>query len=74
VGLPIHLGQVALDASQRAALDILVEGTMAWPYTANMPMKVTAQMVRSAILDADTLGRSVQRDAGDAAYRRVHAS
>jgi glycerol dehydrogenase len=73
VGLPIHLGQVALDSSQRAALDILVEGTMAWPYTANMPMPVTAQMVRSAILDADVLGRSVQRDTGDAAYRRVHA-
>jgi glycerol dehydrogenase len=73
VGLPIHLGQVALDANQRAALDILVDGTMAWPYTANMPMPVTAQMVRSAILDADALGRSVQGDAGDAAYRRVHA-
>jgi glycerol dehydrogenase len=73
VGLPIHLGQVALDSSQRAALDILVDGTMAWPYTANMPMPVTAEMVRSAILDADVLGRSVQRDAGDAAYRRVHA-
>ena len=73
VGLPIHLGQISLHAGARAAIDILVDGTMAWPYTGNMPMPVTADMLRKAILDADVLGRDVQNSAGDAAYRRLHA-
>ena len=74
VGLPIHLGQVSLDAGARVAIDTLVEGTMAWPFTPNMPMPISAEMVRSAILGADALGRSVQQAAGDAAYRRLHAA
>lgn len=73
VGLPVHLGQVSLDASATAAIDTLVEGTLAWPATVNMPLPVNADNVRRAILDADALGRSVQQAAGDAAYRRLHA-
>ena len=73
VGLPIHLGQISLHAGERVALDTLVDGTMAWPYTTNMPMPVTADMVRTAILEADVLGRTVQQNAGDVAYRRLHA-
>jgi glycerol dehydrogenase len=72
VGLPIHLGQVSLAASDHSAIDIVVDGTMAWPYTANMPMAVTAPMIRDAILAADTLGRAVAGTAGDAAWRRLH--
>jgi glycerol dehydrogenase len=72
VGLPVHLGQMGLDREQRAAIDTLVDGTMAWPYTVNMPIPVTADLVRRAILDADALGRSVQQGTGDTAYRRLH--
>lgn len=73
VGLPVHLGQVSLDTRATAAIETLVEGTMAWPATTNMPMPVTAEAIRSAILAADQLGRSIQESAGDVAWRRLHA-
>ena len=73
VGLPVHLGQVSLDATSTTAIETLVEGTMAWPYTVNMPMPVTGDAVRAAILAADRLGRSIHQDTGDAAWRRLHA-
>ena len=74
VGLPIHLGQISLDASDHQSLTRLVDGTLAFPYTANMPMPVTAVMLHKAIIDADALGRQVQAQSGDAAYRRLHHS
>jgi len=72
VGLPIHLGQLSLDASDSQALAQVVDGTLAFPYTANTPMPVTATIVRQAIIEADVLGRQVQAQHGDAAYRRLH--
>ena len=72
VGLPVHLGQLSLDAGDKSALDVLIEGTMSFPFTANMPMQVTADMVKTAILDAHHLGLSTAKKAGDAAYRRIH--
>lgn len=71
VGLPIHLGQLSLDASDTRALDVVSDGTVAFPFTGNMPMPVTAELVRAAILDADRLGRTVAQKTGDAAYRRL---
>ena len=72
VGLPIHLGQLSLDASDGSALDVVSQGTLAFPFTGNMPMPVTAELVRSAVLDAHRLGLSVAGKSGDAAYRRLH--
>jgi glycerol dehydrogenase len=74
VGLPIHLGQLSLDADDSAALDVICAGTMAFPFIANMPQPVTAALVRSAVLDADRLGRGVAKKMGDAAYRRLHGN
>lgn len=72
VGLPIHLGQLSLDASDSRALDVVVEGTLAFPAIGNMPQPVTASLVRSAIVSARALGLSVAGKIGDAAYRRLH--
>jgi hypothetical protein len=44
------------------------------PFTGNMPMRVTKQLVRTAILDAHRLGLSVTKKSGDAAYTRIHAA
>ncbi len=74
VGLPIHLGQLSMDKSDHPAMNQVVDGTLAFPYTANMPMPVTSTLVRQAILDADVLGREVQALSGDTAYRRLHQS
>ena len=46
VGLPVHLGQLSLDADDKAALDVVVEGTLAFPFIGNMPQPVTAELVR----------------------------
>jgi glycerol dehydrogenase len=74
VGLPVHLGQLSLDASDTKALDVVSEGALAFPFIGNMPMRVTEAMVRSAILAADRLGISVAEKVGDAAYRRLQRS
>ncbi len=74
VGLPIHLGQLSLDAGDGAALDVVTEGTLAFPFIGNMPQPITAPLVRSAVLDAHRLGLSADEKMGDAAYRRLRAS
>jgi glycerol dehydrogenase len=71
VGLPVHLGQLSLDAGDKSALEVVSQGTVAFPFTGNMPMPVTAELVRSAILDAHRLGLAVVKKSGDAAYRRL---
>jgi glycerol dehydrogenase len=71
VGLPIHLGQLGLDAGDTRALDVVGDVATGFPFLANMPMPVTAALVRSAILDAHRLGLRVAEQAGDAAYRRL---
>jgi glycerol dehydrogenase len=71
VGLPVHLGQLSLDAGDTSALDVIVEGTLGFPFIGNMPQPVTAELVRTAVLDAHRLGLSVAQKAGDAAYRRL---
>jgi len=72
VGLPVHLGQLSLSDKDNGAIEVVTEGTMQFPYTANMPMPVTAEIVRTAILDAHQLGLTVTGKTGDAAYRRLH--
>ena len=71
VGLPVHLGQLSLDAGDKSALEVVSEGALAFPFSGNMPMPVTAELVRSAILDAHRLGLAVVKKTGDAAYRRL---
>jgi len=72
VGLPVHLGQLGLDAADHGAIETVVEGTLAFPFIGNMPEPVSAEMVRSAILDAHALGQSVVEESGDSSYRRIH--
>ncbi len=72
VGLPIHLGQLSLDADDETALDVVAEGTLAFPFMGNMPQRLTAERVREAVLDAHQLGSSVSEKNGDSAYRRLH--
>ena len=72
VGLPIHLGQISVDPHDTAALDAIVEQTLAFPFLSNMPTKIDAEVIRNAVLAAHKLGLGVAERAGDAAYRRLH--
>jgi glycerol dehydrogenase len=71
VGLPTHLGQLSLDPRDSGALDTLVEGTLEFPFIGNMPQPVTAESIRSAILDAHALGLLASEKVGNTAYRRL---
>ena len=74
VGLPIHLGQLSLDASNKDDIDLVVEASMENEMVHNMLMPVTTDLMRSSILGAHELGLSVAAEAGDKAYGRLHES
>lgn len=71
VGLPIHLGQLSLSSSDTQALEIVSEASLGFPFVGNMPMKITPEFVKSAILDAHHLGLSISEQIGDSAYRHL---
>jgi glycerol dehydrogenase len=73
VGLPVHLGQLSVGPDDTSALDTLVEGTMDWPSSHNMPMPITPELIRSSILSAHELGLSVTESLGDSAYRKLQS-
>ena len=72
VGLPVHLGQLSIDAGDGSALDTVVEGVLAYPFIANMPMRIDAAVLRQGLLAAHDLGLATSAEVGDAAYRRLH--
>jgi len=74
IGLPAHLGQLSVETSNAAAMDTLVEGTLAWPFTVNMPFDVDASMLRRALFEVQEIGESVASEVGDTAYRRFCSS
>lgn len=73
VGLPVHLGHLALGPSDTDALDTISAGTVEFPMIGNMPMPVDARLVRSSLLAAHELGSAAVADRGDGAYARLHA-
>jgi glycerol dehydrogenase len=72
VGLPVHLGQLAIDAGDSGAIDTIVDGAMAFPFIGNMPMTIDAALLRRGLLGAHELGLEIARRAGDASHRRLH--
>jgi glycerol dehydrogenase len=72
VGLPVHLGQLSIDAGDAAALDTIAEGAMGFPFIGNMPMQIDTAILRAGLLGAHELGLAVCEQAGDASYRRLH--
>jgi len=74
VGLPVHLGQLGVDAADAAALDTVAGGAALFPYIGNMPAPVDAAALRSGLLGAHELGLAVRAEVGDASYRRLHGA
>jgi glycerol dehydrogenase len=73
VGLPIHLEQISLSPQHRGELDTLIEAALARPIAHNMPMPVTHESVRQAIMDGHELGLAMAGEVGDEAYKRLRA-
>jgi hypothetical protein len=72
VGLPVHLGQLRIDAGDTSALDTIAAGALGFPFIGNMPMQIDAAVLRQGLLGAHDLGLAVCKQAGDASYRRLH--
>jgi glycerol dehydrogenase len=72
VGLPVNMKQLSLDVKDAGTLSTLIEGTLAWPFTSNMPFPVDGGMLKEAIIKIDEVGSSVANQHGDDAYRRLH--
>jgi glycerol dehydrogenase len=72
VGLPAHLGHIALASTQTAELTAAMEGALTLPFLANEPFAVTPAMLVTAAQEADALGREVVAKLGDEPYRRLH--
>jgi glycerol dehydrogenase len=72
VGLPVHLGHLSLSPSDTASLSVIASGTVDFPTTPNMPMKVDHALVVSSFAKAHEIGTATVSDVGDAAYRRLH--
>jgi glycerol dehydrogenase len=72
VGLPVHLGQLSIDADDRHAFDVIVDQVLGFPFIGNMPMQIDADVARTGLLGAHELGLAIAEQAGDASYRRLH--
>lgn len=71
VGLPIHLGQLGLDAERSAEIEAVVASAMQFPFLSNMPFEVTGEGLCRAVLAADALGLRIARESGDTAWRSL---
>ncbi|MFT7129065.1 MAG: glycerol dehydrogenase, partial [Gammaproteobacteria bacterium] len=73
VGLPVHLGQLGLEATNMEELNAIVRNTLTSAIVANMPFEVTETALLSALLAADKLGLEITAADGDEAYRQLQA-
>ncbi|NVK41459.1 MAG: glycerol dehydrogenase [Oceanospirillaceae bacterium] len=72
IGLPVTLEQLGLSREDERSIATVIEATMVFPLIGNMIEPVTAASGFRAFLDADTLGRKVVDEMGDAPYRSLH--
>jgi glycerol dehydrogenase len=72
IGLPTHLGQLSV-SDDDATITIIVEGTMRFPFTSNMPTPLGESDIRESILKADQIGSTATRAHGDQPYKRLHS-
>ncbi len=72
VGLPVHLGQLSMDAGDSDAINTVVDAAMGQGAIHNLGIPMTPDTIRTALMAAHELGLSVTKANGDAAYRRLH--
>jgi glycerol dehydrogenase len=72
IGLPTHMAQLSLSLDDGTALDTIIESALKNKNAHHMPIPVTANSLRDAMLSANALGQKVALEIGDEAYRRLH--
>lgn len=73
VGLPTHLAQLSV-SDDDTTLDTIVEATLRFPYTVNMPSPPDESHVRESVLQADRIGRTTSGAHGGEAYLRLRST
>tara|TARA_Y100001934_G_scaffold102356_1_gene125903 strand:- start:152 stop:1372 length:1221 start_codon:yes stop_codon:yes gene_type:complete len=71
VGLPIHLGQMGLSASQTEKIDAVVQGAMSFTPFSNLPFEVDADKVKQGMLSASEMGEAITAEQGEEAFLRI---
>jgi glycerol dehydrogenase len=71
VGLPVHLGQMGLSATQTEDIEAVVQGAMSFAPFANLPFPVDQDRVRQGMLTASVLGEAITAEHGEQAFRRI---
>jgi glycerol dehydrogenase len=73
VGLPVHLAQLSLDPERNAQeLDLVINEASDVFFIHHEPFEITPQKLKSALLQAHSLGLEVSKKVGDEAYRSLH--
>lgn len=72
VGLPVSFAQLGLSLSDEAAINTVIEATLAFPFIGNMAVEVTPDCLRQAFADVERQGASLIEEMGDQPYRNLH--
>lgn len=72
VGLPVNFAQLGMSLVDEAAVNTVIEATLAFPFIGNMPFEVNATNLRQAFADVERLGNQLLAEMGDQAYRNLH--
>ncbi|TCK09086.1 glycerol dehydrogenase [Marinobacterium mangrovicola] len=72
VGLPINFAQLRMSLSDEAAVNTLIEATLAFPFIANMAVEVTADSLRQAFAEVERQGNALIAEMGDQPYGDLH--
>lgn len=74
LGLPVHLGHLAVDPDKDFEVlhEAMAAGMVTSPFVHNEPFEVTPEKILTALLQAHKLGLEVTAAIGDAAYREIH--
>tara|TARA_X000000950_G_C13872730_1_gene643601 strand:+ start:1004 stop:2203 length:1200 start_codon:yes stop_codon:yes gene_type:complete len=73
VGLPVHLGQLAVDAADADVLEALAKVALGSGLLANIPRPVDAVAVMAALRSAHEIGHELTAASGSSAYDRLHS-
>lgn len=73
IGLPVHLGHLSMTPADDQDLDQVAAAALDSGIVHNMPMPVTVESIKQAILAAHELGTQVCARVGDEAYQKLHS-
>ncbi|SIQ60453.1 glycerol dehydrogenase [Marinobacterium stanieri] len=72
VGLPVSFAQIGFSLEDEASVATAIEGTLGFPFIANMQEEVSDASLRKAFAEVEQLGSTLISELGDQPYRDLH--